>query len=457
MATNNATIIGDFLMSGTNDYQQRIPNPTQAGVTAVARALFDPTNRDIYNNFCQWLITVPAFSYTRAQSFENGLKSFVKKIQFGNGLIENQVGWVKAHAYDPAAETLLKKHFPEGAQAYHTQNRQDVYPISLSRDALRTAFNDEYGLNQLAAQIMQAPINSDEYDTYRLMLNLLAEYDANSEIYTVHYDSEPTSEEEARSLLADMVAWSKRITFPSALYNASGAYGSPIATFSKPSQMVLMVTPEIYGLIGVKGLGMLFNIEQGEIPYRTIVVDEFPMPGVFAVLCDESWFQVYDTEYGTYSFFDPETLTMQYFLQHWGVYSASPFAPILAFGTRAAGSAAIVTETVTGVDVSAAAASVELGGSVALSVALTGTVDPSDEGVEVEPDSVTWAVTAMRGSEAVKLNSRTRVDYKNILHVQSSGELKSGDVLTIMGTATYKNPSATATDTFTDSVTVTID
>lgn len=449
MAVNNATILGDFWLSGTNDYQQRVPNPTQAGVAATARAIFDPTNRDIYNAFCNFMVQVPAFSYTRAQSFENGLKSFVKRVTYGGGFLENQIGWVTAHSYQADAETLLKTHFPRGAQAYHSQNRQDTYPITLNRDALRAAMMDEYGLNNVASAIMQAPINSDEYDTYRIMLNLLAERDKSDAIYTVHYDSVPSTESEARNLLSDMVAWSKRITFPSVLYNATASSGEPIATFSKPEQMVLMVTPEIYGLIGVKGLGMLFNMEQGEVPYRTIVVDEFPVANVFAVLCDESWFQCYDTEYGNYSFFNPETLGTTYFLQHWGIYSASPFAPIICFGTREVTEGSVVTQSVTGVNITAAETKVAAGGSTQLTVELVGTISPESEGVTVSPDAVTWTIVA----DGVTLNSRTRVDRNGVLHLQAG--LTAGTVVTVTGTTTYTNPSGATTD-YSKSVSITV-
>lgn len=457
MAVDNNTIIGDFLLRNTNDAQQLGLSSTMTGLSQGMMQIFEPTNGDIYNHFVDWLIKVPAFQYTRAKSFENGLKAFIKKVPYGGGVLENQVGWVKEHNYDITDSKLLKMYYPEGAQAYHTQNRQGKFPVSLSRDDLRSAFQDEQGLNALAAQISQAPINSDELQTYRYMLQLLSVYDNDNPIWTVHYDAEPTSVDDARLLLADMVAWTQQIKFPSVRYNATGKH-TPIATFENPENMVLLLTPRLYGLMKVLGFGMLFNRDEADTPFRIVVVDEFPMAGVFAVLCSEDWFQVYDTEYGMYSFFDSDTLTTQYRLHHWQILSTSPFAPIICFGTREVTAGSIVTQNVTGLNITpASGGTVEPGGVLQLGVELTGTISPETQGVDVKPDSVTWSVSAETKAsegEPIELNSRTRVTNDNVLHVQRTG-LEAGNVLHVTGTSTYVNPSGTTTP-YTKTIDVTI-
>ena len=447
MAVDNNTIIGDFLLRNTNDAQQLGLASTMTGLSQGMMQIFEPTNGDIYNHFVDWLIKVPAFQYTRSKSFENGLKAFIKKVPYGGSVLENQVGWVKEHNYDVTDSKLLKMYYPEGAQAYHTQNRQGKFPVSLARDDLRSAFQDEMGLNQLAAEISQSPINSDELSTYNYMKQLLAVYDKETPIWTVKYNSEPTTVDDARLLLSDMVAWSQQIKFPSVRYNATGKH-TPIATFENPENMVLMLTPKLYGLYKVLGFGMLFNRDDAETPFRTIVVDEFPMEGVFAVLCSEDWFQVYDTEYGMYSFFDADTLTTQYRLHHWQILSTSPFAPIIAFGTREVTAGAIVTQTVTGLQITSPSGNTAKPGDVLqLNVDLQGTINPETKGVEVKPESVTWTVTAESNAtdgEPIPLNTRTRVTNDNVLHIQRSG-LEAGNVLHVTGTTAYINPSGDTT------------
>lgn len=454
MAVDNNTIIGDFLLRNTNDAQQLGLTSTMSGLSQGMMQIFEPTKGDIYNHFVDWLVKVPAFQYTRAASFENGLKAFVKKVTYGGSVIENQLGWVKEHNYDLTDSKLLRVYFPEGAPAYHTQNRQGKFAVTVARDDLRTAFQSEDGLNAFAAQISQTAINSDELQTYQYMKQLLATYDAATPIYTTHYDAVPATVDAARLLLSDMVAWTQIIKYPSARWNASAASGHAIATFENPERMVLLVTPQLYGYLRILGFGMLFNRDEAETPFRIVVMDEFPMPGVFAVLCSEDWFQVYDTEYGMYGFNDVDTLSMQYRLHHWQILSASPFAPIVCFGTREVTAGSIVTQTVTGVNITPATATVAPGGTLQLNVDLTGTISPAAEGVEVKPDACTWDIAATRGGNALELSSRTRVTADAVLHLQKTG-LAAGDIITVTGTAAYVNPSGETT-TYTDSVTVTV-
>lgn len=455
MALNNSTIIGRFLLNGTNDYQQRIPDPVQAGMTATARALFDPLNRDIYNNFANWLVQVPSFAYTRNHSFENGLKQFVKKRSFNGNFMEMQVAWIKGHSYQNDVSDILATHYPRGEQVYHQLDYKLKYPLSIAREDMMTAFTDETGLSDLIASIMQGAINADEYDVYHSMLQLVAEYDRDNRIYTVHYDTVPSTVDDARSLLRDMVAWAQRIKFPSTAYNASS-----IATFARPEDMVLLVTPEIYGAIGVQGLGMLFNRADGEVPYRTVVVDAFPIDGVFALLMDESWFQCEDVVYENTSFYDPSKLVTNYWLHHWMTLSTSPFAPIIAFGTRAANEGPIVVkQTVTGLTIAGenSVTTVKAGGTLPLTVKLTGSIAPESDGVEVKPDAATFEVTGATAEKAtVRLGSRTYVDYDNgafVLHVSKT--VRSGTVLTVKGASTYVNPSGDTTS-YTATATITV-
>ncbi len=99
MAVDNNTIIGDFLLRNTNDAQQLGLTSAMTGLSRNMQSIFDPINGDIYNHFVDWLVKVPAMQYTRAQSFENGLKAFVKKVTYGGSVWENQVGWVQERSF----------------------------------------------------------------------------------------------------------------------------------------------------------------------------------------------------------------------------------------------------------------------------------------------------------------------------------------------------------------------
>lgn len=462
MAETNSTIIGKFRLSGTNDFQQRIPDPSQAGMAATASALFDPLNRDIWNALQPWLVNQIGTLVVRNRTWDNGLEQYVKTLEYGNTVEEARVGWVKAHTFMDPDDSLLRSHYAEGGVAFHSVNYQQYYPVSVNESQLRAAVQSEYGLNELIAGIMTAPDNSDKYDVYRAMMQLFAIYDREHPIYTVNLAAEPSTADDYRSLLKSFVAWGQKLKFPSAAYNATGdGTLDAIPVFASPEELTLFVTPEIWAGIGVDGLAVLFNADYAKVPYKVTVVDEFPIPDVYAILTTEDFFQCYRRLRVVESFRDARKLETNYYLHEQMALSTSPFAPIICWSTRTGTTPATVAQTVTGISLGALSnaeqgdtgSQVSIGGVKQMNVALQGTVTPETTGVEVKPDAVVWSVSAETASsegEPIALNSRTYVDTDNVLHVQRTG-LEAGNVLHVTGTAVYINPSG-ATTSYTQTV-----
>ena len=114
MATNNSTILTSVWLNATNDYQQRIPNPTQSKISATVKALFDPMNKAYFNQFMDVLVNRIAFTYVRGKAWDNVLAPFKgAKVNYGSTIQEVAPKWIRAHSYDEEAETLLKLHRPE--------------------------------------------------------------------------------------------------------------------------------------------------------------------------------------------------------------------------------------------------------------------------------------------------------------------------------------------------------
>lgn len=462
MAQNNNTIMAKAWLAGTNDFQQRIPDPTQAGISATMSALFQPMNGQYFNQFMDILVNRIAYTYVRGQSYKNPLAVFKgNKINYGSTIQEIAPKWIKAHSYEDDAETLLKLHRPESEVWYHSQNRRDQYPISVNVDELRTAFTDEYGLNNLVAQLMNTPNNADEYDEFNIMKNLIAEYETRWGFYKYHLDDYPADDASGKAFLTALQTLGGKLQFPSSVYS-----GTDIPVFAQPSELVLLVTPEAQASLNVNTLAALFNVDLAKVSYRTVLIDEFPIPDAVALLTTEDFFVCHDTLYNTTSFWNPQTLTTTYWLNHWGVYSVSPFVPAILFTTAAGTVTPTIKQAVTGLTVTAESGTVELGGSVGIVTKLNGTIDPadSDADVLVRPDACIYNVSAetpagadpaVEPAKPVQLNARTRVDNYGVLHVQKTG-LKPGDVITVTATSTYVNPSG-ATVPYTGTATVTIE
>ena len=56
MAVNNSTILARAWLEGTNDYQQRIPNPVISTLEQTQRALWAPNASNLRNQFTDFLV-----------------------------------------------------------------------------------------------------------------------------------------------------------------------------------------------------------------------------------------------------------------------------------------------------------------------------------------------------------------------------------------------------------------
>lgn len=475
MAEKNSTILDSVWLSGTNDYQQRIPNSTQGNISQVVNTLFDPMNGFLYNQFIDSLIMRIANTRIHSDSWANPLGNLKgDMLEYGNTIQEFVPKWIKAHSYaetrhnsnvaDFFAEDLLNVYKPEGQSWYHSVNRQDKYPISINDEELRRAFTNEYGLNELVNSILQVPINSDNYDEYRIMLQLTAEYMNRWGGYVDVLTNDPTTEAGGKELLRKVRTYTGQLQFPSARFNAENV---DVPVFVKPDNLVLLITPETEAYIDVDVLSATFHVELADVNVRRVIVDEFPVPNCVAMLVSEDWFVVHDKVYRTTNFYNPAELINTYWLHHWEICSVSPFMPCIYFmyGSGSATVTPTVTQEVTGLaftDLNGSDAiewSLANGDTVELRTALQGTIDgDSNDTFAVLPDSVIFEVATTGDNSDGRTYVSTSetvspVNYQG--YTLNLGKAKAGDVVTVTATATYINPSG-ATTKYTKAVTVTV-
>ena len=445
MATNNYTILHDIWLRGTNDYQQRVPEPTQTNIDATMGALFDPMNQNYFNQFMDALIMRIGTTYVHQQSFTNPLREFKKpQLIYGSTIQEMIPKWIRAHSYVDDAEDVFKMARPDARVWYHSQNRRDRYDITVNDVELRTAFTQDNGLNKLVSSIMQVPINSDEYDEYRIMMQLIAIYEQKWGFYKHALSAAPTNEATGKEFLQALRSYAGLLRFPSTTYNNGALPDIPI--FVNPDELILLVTPQTQAALDVQTLAVLFHMEKAEIEYRTILVDQFPIADAdcVALLTTRDFFMCCDTVYRNTSMYNPKTLGTNYFLHHWGVYSVSPFVPAIMF-TVGGQTTTIntVTQTVTGLTVTPATGTIAAGGDLELTVSLTGSLNPNVPYIKVAPSAATYVTTVTRDDEPVN-SPRTRVDEYGVLHAAST--LETGDEIVVTATSTYVNPSGATTE-----------
>lgn len=453
MAENNSTIMAAAYLAGTNDFQQRIPDPTQSKLASTVDALFEPMNRSYLNQFMDILVNRISFTYVRNHTWNNKLAPFKgAKVNYGQTIQEVAPKWVKAHSYDDEAETLLKMHRPEAAAWYHSQNRRNQYPITINEQELRTAFTDEYGLNNLVSNIMTVPMNSDNYDEYRIMVQLIGLYEEKWGFFKHHLSAVPTDDATGKEFLTAVRTYAGMLQFPSTLYNSAAITDIPV--FANPNELILLCTPAVNAAVDVNTLATVFQLDKADINNVTkVIIDEFPIPNAVALLTTRDFFVCHDTCYQNTSFWNPQRMDTTYYLQHWGIYSVSPFVPAILFTTDEGTAASVITQTVTGINVTVEPNTIEAGDEAHITVTLQGSVTPVNDEIKVAPNAATYSLTAKKGEDAVELDYRTYVDEYGVLH--TSKELESTTVITVTCESTYTNPSGTTTP-YTKAATVTI-
>lgn len=455
MAVKNSTIIEKAWLEGTNDFQQRVPNPAVAGMAAAVDAIFDPYNNDLYNSFSQLLNGV-MMTYVYSRRFMNPLREMKKPArQFGNTERMVAVKYLQAHSFKPCDETLLKCEAPEYVEWFFSVNYKTRYEFTWSRTDLRRAFaEDGYGFNELMAATLDAQISSDQYDEMQTMIQQFATADAlwDNGLFRVNLSAAPTDKATAQELLVKIKSYAGQLQFPSTRFNAID-----VPIFENRETLVLWVTPEVDAYLDVMALAELFHVERAEVDFRKVVIPEFPLPGVYAALTSEDFVYMRDVEYGVYPFFNPGTLTDKYYLHHQAMVGANPAAACILFTTGAATNVPTITMAPSGLSFSPDSGSVSSPGKIALHLNLTGTVSNDARAlVEVEPDAALYSLSAVDSLSApVQLSKRTYVDAAGVLHVQAG--LETGTVITVTATSkgNYVNPSS-STSTYTDTFAATI-
>ena len=450
MAVLNSDILQRAWIEGSNMFQQRIPNPSIAGMAATCEKLFDPMNNDLFNEF-SGLLNGLIGTYIEGQEFENPLRMLKKPMGgdyvYGNSERHVAIKYLQAHTPKWDDETLLKVERPEFVEWFYSVNMHRRYEFSWNKFEIMRAFNrDGYGFEELLTRTFATVRSSDNYDEMMAMIQCFAEADNRlpGGIFRVNLSAAPTTEATSKELLRKIRATAGNMKFPSLLYNHID-----VPAFETGDSLIVWLTPETNSYLDVEALSAVFQLDKADIKYRVIEIPEFPIPNVYAAVTSNDFIFARDVWYGMEPpFYDPSKRDYKYYLYHDQMIGANPAANAVIFTTDAATNVETVTIVPTGLAfVDDGDNTIYPGGTFQTRIALTGTGATGK--IAVEPDAALYEVAAHRINDddtesAVPLNSRTYVDDRGVLHAQKTG-LETGDVITIYAKSVYINPSGSTT------------
>jgi hypothetical protein len=417
---NGVNVLNVIRQNATAVYQDRIPEATAENLHEVGDAIL--TYEAQANEFVNALVNRIGLVILNNRMATNPLAALKKgRLAVGETIEEIYIDVIKAQTYDPRAaqDTLFKRHLPNVSSVFHSVDSQLNYPLTISNEQLRKAFMSYDSLDRFIAGLVDSMYKSATLDEFIQMKQLISEWNNNGR-FIIEPITAVTDAASAREAMIKIKAVSDGMTIFNNQMNYAGVW-----TSTPKDEQYLITTPDFNARMDVDVLAAAFHMDKAEFAGHVIVVDnigDLGDDGIEAILVDKNWYQVYDYLRTFKTAYNGEGLYWNYFYHVWMVYSLSPFANAVAFGTA--------TPKVTELTVTPTAATVKAGGTVQINTSVTGTGDPTSK--------CTFTLTGNTDPETV-VNTMGKV----IL-----GSKETGPTITVTATS-VQDTSKTATCTIT--------
>lgn len=332
---NMVNILNTILANGSADYQARVPEATQNNITEVGSSImsYQPTE----NEFLSALVNKIALTIVQNKTFKNPL-SVLKKggVPFGKNIEEVYTNPATGTKFDATGANLLARSIPDTKAIYHSLNRQGMYKVTISKAQLIQAFKSYNDLEALLNSIVNSIYSGDNLDEFILMKELFASAIVGGKLKTVKV-TEVGDTATAKSFVKAIKTVGQAMSFPSTNFNSyydinKDKDAKPVITWAPIEKQVLILRNDISVEVDVELLAKAFNVSYTDLKQRTLIVDNFgTATNCAAVLCDESYVQVYDNLHQMENFHNGEGLYDNFIYHHWQTYSLSLFANAMAF------------------------------------------------------------------------------------------------------------------------------
>lgn len=352
------------------NWDERIPECNKTTLSQIGE-IFD-SNPELANSFLIEIFNRIGLTDMNYRRYYNPLKLFKQgKLEYGESVEEIAFGLIKAKCdYDvqEGVTDVFQITLPEVATAIHKVNYQQKYPQSLTKVELRKAFTSERSLGSFIDGIMTGLYNSYEVDESIAYKNLMVE--AIRQGFAKFMEYTPVIDEATgKTFIKAVKSLATKLRFMNTNYSK---YGLP--QFTPDTDLMVILDADLDAAITVDVWAAAFNMTEVDFIQsgRKVVIDEFPVEGVHAFVCDKRFFQIYDNNFALEWIYNPSNQVYNYFLHVWEIISASPFMQCVAFVEADSGS-------VTGITVTPGTATIKKGNALKFDaiVEMTGIADPA--------------------------------------------------------------------------------
>ena len=321
-------------------YMETVPSATADNINTISNILFNDAYQPMLNEFVNNLINRIALTIVRNKSYDNPLSIFKKgAVPLGTDIqdiYENPAIAEKYEFNNTAMAKLLTITDPDTHVAYYRRNRQDLYTKTISREGLQGAFTSWENFESFISSITTSLYSGNYIDEFKYTKDII-DGAYNNDKVIVETISKPVDNATSKAFVKKVRALFNKLSFPSNQYNAyskfSGAKGT-ITTWTDKERMVLIITADALAEVEVETLAQAFNLTYADMQARIVVVDKFENDEIVAVLCDESWLQIYDNVFRFDEFYNARTMSWNEYLHAWGTFAICPFANAVVLATE---------------------------------------------------------------------------------------------------------------------------
>lgn len=326
LTKNGVDILNAIRNEASLSFQERVPAATQEDIKEYGSAILQ--FEALQNEFVDALVNRIGKVILSSRLYKNPFAMLKKgMLDYGETIEEVYTSLAKAKIYNPeTAETeFMKREMPDVHSIFHKIDYKNFFKVTIQRRDLERAFLSADGVYNLVSDIVSSLYSGMEYDEFITMKQLIVEYAKKGLFCEVEIPA--VTAENMRSIISTVKGYSNKFTFMSTQYNAMG-----VPTYSDRSSQIIFIDSDFDALMDVEVLAAAFNMDKAEFMGRRILIDNFgELTGAKLLLCDESFFQIYDVLMQFESVRNPEGLYWNYFLHKWTVFSVSRFANAVLF------------------------------------------------------------------------------------------------------------------------------
>ena len=338
---NNGVRTFNYIRNNSSEaFRDAVPQATSGNISDLSNILFNDAYQPMLNEFIGNLINRIALTIVKNKSYSNPLSVFKKgSVPLGTDIQEIYTNPAEKEAYEysnQAMAKLLTITDPDTKVAYYRRNRQDLYTKTISREGLQGAFVSWENFEDFISSITTSLYSGNYIDEFKYTKGLIDGAYAEGKVI-VETVSAVENANTAKAFVKKVRTLFSKMSFPSTSYNAYSKFSdsdTPVTTWTDKDRVVLIIKADVLAEVDVETLSQAFNLEYSDLQARIVTVDDFENSEIQAIICDESFLQIYDNIFRFDEFYNARTMSWNYYLHAWGTYAISPFANAVVLATQ---------------------------------------------------------------------------------------------------------------------------